>query len=92
MKRIFQLLLIASVISFTSCSKKTIIVKTPAPAGQVKNAHAPGQVKKVTGSQSAAPYAPGQVKKANGSSASAASPASNNGKSKGNANGKEKKK
>lgn len=44
----------------TSCSKKIYIFhRNP------NKAHAPGQVKKYTGSKSAKPYAPGQIKKKN---------------------------
>jgi len=43
----------------SSCTKKVYIFKrNPNNAS-----HAPGQVKKTTGSQSAKPYAPGQQKK-----------------------------
>lgn len=93
MKRFFQLLMLVSIVTFSSCTKKTVIVRTPLPPGQAKKvtgsqsaaSHAPGQVKKTTGSQSAAPYAPGQAKKANGSSSSSASSNSN-----GNGKGKKK--
>lgn len=43
----------------TSCSKKIYIFQR-----NPSKAHAPGQVKKATGSKSAKPYAPGQKKKA----------------------------
>jgi hypothetical protein len=73
MKRIFQLLLLTSLIAFSACTKKTTIVKTSMPPGQAKKMTAPGQVKKMTGSKSAAPYAPGQAKKASSPSGSTAS-------------------
>jgi hypothetical protein len=78
MKRIFQLLLLTSLIAFSACTKKTTIVKTSLP---------PGQVKKITGSKSAAPYAPGQAKKASGPSGTTASSAS---KAKGKSQDKKK--
>ena len=56
MKKIVFILL--SFILITSCSK-TVLVKTNGN-GKVP----PGQMKKATGSKSAAPYAPGQQKKA----------------------------
>jgi uncharacterized protein YceK len=46
---------LAIVLIFSSCTHVTVVQKP-------KNAP-PGQVKKVTGSQSAKPYAPGQQKK-----------------------------
>ena len=56
MRNIIALLVLVLIMS--SCTRVLVVqkpgVKTNAP---------PGQVKKVTGSQSAAPYAPGQQKK-----------------------------
>lgn len=51
--------LLALVLIMSSCTR-VLVVQKP---GQVKKNAPPGQVKKVTGSQSAAPYAPGQQKK-----------------------------
>lgn len=51
-------LVIVMLVGMSSC----VVVKVP--PGQTKKQAAPGQVKKTTGSQSAAPYAPGQQKKA----------------------------
>jgi hypothetical protein len=53
-------ILIVLVMAFSSCSSTTI-VKTNAKTKKAP----PGQVKKATGSKSAAPYAPGQKKKKN---------------------------
>lgn len=50
--------MIVMLVGMSSC----VVVK--APPGQAKKQAAPGQVKKTTGSQSAAPYAPGQKKTA----------------------------
>lgn len=88
MKRIFQLLFLTSIIVFSSCSKKTVVLHKPLPPGQAKKTSLPpGQMKKVTGSKSAAPYAPGQTKKAasgnSGSSASSKAPSKGNGGEKG---------
>ena len=47
-----------SLLVLASCTSTTIVKKS-APAKQAP----PGQVKKTTGSKSAAPYAPGQQKK-----------------------------
>jgi hypothetical protein len=81
MKRFIGLVLVVFIAA--SCSKKTVVHKTP-PPGQVKKTAAPGQMKKVTGSQSAAPYAPGQQKKtATASKNPAPKAAANNGKTKG---------
>jgi hypothetical protein len=62
MKKLY-FLLIVMLVGMSSCA----VVKVP--PGQAKKQAtpakaAPGQVKKTTGSQSAAPYAPGQQKKA----------------------------
>jgi hypothetical protein len=78
MKRTFQLLFLTALIALSACTRKTVIVKTHVPPGQVKKSMPPGQVKKTTGSKSAAPYAPGQTKKASGASASSSN--SSNGK------------
>ena len=43
-----------SLVALASCTSTTIVKTKKAP---------PGQVKKATGSKSAAPYAPGQQKK-----------------------------
>jgi hypothetical protein len=51
-------LMIVILVGMSSC----VVVKVP--PGQAKKQTAPGQVKKTTGSQSAAPYAPGQKKAA----------------------------
>jgi hypothetical protein len=51
------LVLVSCMLVFSSC-KQTTIVKTKNPP--------PGQVKKATGSKSAAPYAPGQQNKSKG--------------------------
>ena len=48
-------ILMLLVVAFSSCTQKTTIVKTKKVP--------PGQMKKATGSKSAAPYAPGQQKK-----------------------------
>jgi hypothetical protein len=53
MKKIIFLIVLA--IAFSGCSKTVFIKGNGNPP--------PGQVKKVTGSQSAKPYAPGQKKK-----------------------------
>jgi hypothetical protein len=52
MKKLLSIILLSILI--VSCSK---------PAVKSKGALPPGQVKKLTGGQSAAPYAPGQQKK-----------------------------
>jgi len=49
--------LIMSLLVFSSCTHTVIVKSKKAP---------PGQVKKITGSKSAAPYAPGQQKKRKG--------------------------
>ena len=57
--KFLKLALLTLIFTFgTSCSKKLYIFH-PNP----NKAHAPGQVKKYTGSKSAKPYAPGQQKK-----------------------------
>jgi hypothetical protein len=56
MRKVFYLMVVSMI--FASC----VVVKVP--PGQAKKPAAPGQVKKTTGSKSAAPYAPGQQKKA----------------------------
>lgn len=58
--RILKIGLLILLITFgTSCTKKIYIFhRNPDKAH-----HAPGQIKKRTGSQSAKPYAPGQNKK-----------------------------
>jgi hypothetical protein len=53
MKKSLVIALAALVVS--ACSSTTVVTNKPLP---------PGQAKKVTGSQSAAPYAPGHQKKA----------------------------
>ena len=53
MKKLVILIVLA--ICASACTKKTLVFKAP-----------PGQVKKVTGTQSANPNAPGQQKKATG--------------------------
>jgi hypothetical protein len=55
MKKILYFLAVVMVLA--ACSKHTTIVSKPKPLP-------PGQMKKLTGSQSAKPYAPGQQKKA----------------------------
>ena len=63
MKRfINSALIILILIATASCSKTTIVTKKPASLP-------PGQMKKVTGSKSAAPYAQGQQKKGGKSTA-----------------------
>ena len=62
MRKVYYLLF-AMLVGLSSC----VVVKVP--PGQAKKQAtpakaAPGQVKKTTGSKSAAPYAPGQQKKA----------------------------
>ncbi len=58
-KYVLFLMVAAFAVAFTGCSsKKTIIINKN---GKVP----PGQMKKATGSKSAAPYAPGQQKKSN---------------------------
>jgi hypothetical protein len=57
MRNIIALLTLVLIMS--SCTR-VVLVQKP---GQAKKHAPPGQVKKVTGSQSAAPYAPGQQKK-----------------------------
>ena len=81
MKRTLTLLFVAAAF-LGACTKKTMIVKAP---GAPKNAHAPGQIKKMTGSKSAAPYAPGQVKKNATASNAGAKKGSSTGNGKGNA-------
>ena len=54
MKKLF--ILLAMLMILNSCAQVLVVDSKP------KNAP-PGQVKKVTGSQSAKPYAPGQQKK-----------------------------
>lgn len=86
----FVTLLFVTAVFLGACTKKTVIVKSP---GAPKNAHAPGQIKKMTGSKSAAPYAPGQVKKnatASSASPSNAKKSTPSGNGKGNGNGKKK--
>jgi len=63
MKKIIGL--VALVLSLNSCASVVVVDSKPkkAPSHAVKQAP-PGQVKKMTGSQSAKPYAPGQQKKA----------------------------
>ena len=56
MRKVYYLMFVG-LIGLSSC----VVVK--APPGQAKKQAAPGQVKKTTGSKSAAPYAPGQQKK-----------------------------
>jgi hypothetical protein len=56
MKKIFGLLSI--ILFLSSCAPVVVVDSTPKKAP-------PGQVKKATGSQSAAPYAPGHQKKKN---------------------------
>jgi hypothetical protein len=51
--RIVSIVLV-SLLALSSCKETTILKTKKAP---------PGQVKKATGSKSAAPYAPGQQKK-----------------------------
>jgi len=50
------------VFTFSSC----VTVKVPPGQAKKMGNPPPGQVKKATGSKSAAPYAPGQQKKATG--------------------------
>ena len=57
------------ILATTACTKKVVLLKAP---NQGKST-APGQVKKVTGSQSARQYAPGQVKKGSGNQSAAQS-------------------
>jgi ABC-type oligopeptide transport system substrate-binding subunit len=52
--RVVFMMMSVLALSLSSCSSTTIVNKKTAP---------PGQVKKATGSKSAAPYAPGQQKK-----------------------------
>jgi hypothetical protein len=54
MKKIFGLL--AMILVLNSCAQVLVVDSKPKKAP-------PGQIKKVTGSQSAKPYAPGQQKK-----------------------------
>lgn len=92
MKRFIPIIVLGFAAAFSSCTKKTTVIKTSAPPGQVKKAtgsqsaapYAPGQVKKNTGSQSAAPYAPGQTKKSAASSNSSGSSNKSSSESKGN--------
>jgi len=56
MRKVFGLLAILLVLN--SCARVLVLDSTPKKAP-------PGQVKKMTGSQSAKPYAPGQQKKKN---------------------------
>jgi hypothetical protein len=56
MKKIFGLLALALFVN--SCAPTAAVDSKPGK-------HAPGQVKKATGSQSAKPYAPGQQTKKN---------------------------
>ncbi|MEX2233991.1 MAG: quinol oxidase subunit 4 [Cyclobacteriaceae bacterium] len=56
MKKIFSLL--ALILILNSCAQLVVVDSKPKKAP-------PGQVKKVTGSQSAKPYAPGQQTKKN---------------------------
>lgn len=59
--RKLHVLVIVMMVGLSSC----VTVKVPGQAQKPTPAKAaPGQVKKTTGSQSAAPYAPGQQKKA----------------------------
>lgn len=63
MKRFINFALITLItISLASCSKTMVVTKKPASLP-------PGQMKKLTGSKSAAPYAPGQQKKGGKSTA-----------------------
>lgn len=56
-KYVLFMMVVAFAVAFTGCSsKKTIIINKN---GKIP----PGQMKKATGSKSAAPYAPGQQKK-----------------------------
>lgn len=58
--RILKLVFLIFLFSLgTSCTKKIYIFKR----NPNKSHHAPGQIKKRTGSKSAKPYAPGQKKK-----------------------------
>ena len=61
--RILKIVFVVMIIAMSSCSKKSILTKKISVPAQAKKSTAPGQVKKTTGSQSAAPYAPGQKKK-----------------------------
>jgi hypothetical protein len=56
MKKLFSLLVMIMILN--SCAQLVVVDSKPKKAP-------PGQVKKVTGSQSAKPYAPGQQKKKN---------------------------
>jgi hypothetical protein len=55
MKRILGLIIVLAIV-FAACTKNVVVVNAPKKAP-------PGQVKKITGSQSAQPYATGQTKK-----------------------------
>jgi hypothetical protein len=54
MTKLFYLLLVLIFLTQSACTKNVFVGHAP-----------PGQVKKVTGSKSAAPYAPGHQKKKN---------------------------
>lgn len=62
MKRIANFILVMVLVAMSACSKTIVVSNKPA-------ALPPGQMKKVTGSKSAAPYAPGQQKKSGKSTA-----------------------
>lgn len=87
LKNLRYSLIILALLAASACTRRVTIIK-PVPPGQAKKTMAPGQVKKRTGSQSAAPYAPGQQKKA----AATAQPANSKKGNSSSGNGNQKKK
>jgi hypothetical protein len=86
MKKIFILILVAT--SLAGCSKSVVVHNSD------NKKVPPGQMKKITGSQSAKQYAPGQQKKASTSSGSNAGKTNNGSSAKtnsGNGNAGKKK-
>lgn len=79
-------------LTFSACSKKTVVLQPKSGTTTKSGSLPPGQAKKVSGSKSAKEYAPGQQKKASPSPATeASSDKKRNSSDKGNGGGKKKK-
>lgn len=57
---ILKSIVVILLLSMSSCTHVLVFKSSPG-----NSAHAPGQIKKMTGSKSAKAYAPGQMKKKN---------------------------
>lgn len=79
MKKQFAFLMLVLLVSVSACSKKSVVSKKKTVATKPLP---PGQMKKITGSQSAAPYAPGQQKKTTVQKSNGKSSATNGAKGK----------